>query len=68
MRFILFTPSKKLLVCNLNVAKGKYPMIFASVLVYFFTNKLQVLVVVVLAGLLGSKRPVSWLAIRQDPG
>ena len=25
--FSLFTPAEKLFVCNLNVAKGKYPMI-----------------------------------------
>ena len=24
--FSLFTPAEKLLACNLNVAKGKYPM------------------------------------------
>ena len=24
--FSLFTPAEKLFVCNLNVAKGKYPM------------------------------------------
>ena len=57
---------KKEVVMNLN--EKEKVKVFASVLFYLYTNNLQVLVLIVLAGLLSSKRRGSWFSIRQDPG